>query len=250
MKQALLRFSLPADTALYATQFKDLIARACDKHPVVGESFFHYRNGQAISDAEPDIRFVGGKRWVGILSRSGDTATLLPVAGIAALELGKHCGKPVSMELLEPAYGVEITSYPVHYYYRDVVAKHANRWKGTNEDLVIRTLTERLRLERDRVMLDLPALDISSYRDEAFTRHLDHAADERTLLKERLGIEIHDLRRLAMPLETATGKTNTSVILLQGSFSMFAKLAGMWQMGSLQSRGYGRIIPVKGATAC
>lgn len=247
MKQVLLRFRIPEGVTLRATKFKDLVARACDGQKAVNASFFHYtENGQAIPNSEPDIRFVGGKSWVGILSRDGHMDSLLPVAGIASVALGREFGQPVPMEIHEPEYGIEATQYPVRYFFRDVVFKHANRWKGTDQDLVVRALTERLRLERDRLMLDLPGVDLREFSDSVLVRRREHAEAERQLLAGQLQIVVHDLRRLGMRLETAQGPTNQFVTLMSGSLSMCAKTAGYWQFGGLQSRGYGRLVPAVG----
>lgn len=247
MKQLLLRINLPKGKTLYAGQFKELMARACDEIQSVPSSFFHYESGRPISNAQPDIRFVGGRGWVGILSRSGNMDALLPVAGVATRLVSMHIGQPAAMELLEPEYGVESVEYPIRYFFRDVVSKHANRWRGSNEDLVIRHLCEQLRSERDRLFLDLPAINPNEFLRDGKMMRRDHAEAECALIKERLSIEIHGVRSIGMRLETATGPTNNFVRLLSGSLTMLLKTKGVWQFGSLQSRGYGRLIHERGA---
>lgn len=228
-KQALLRLDLPKGVRYFAPDFKEDVARACNGSSLVGSEFFHYRDGQAISNAEPDIRFVGGRTWVGILSRSGDTDALMPVVGIAARMLNTKFGVPCPVEIEEPRYGMSVTEYPVRYYFRDVVYKKGDEWRGSNEALVEKLLLACICKERDRLCLDLPG---------------DPNGEGRGLeaLKERLMINVHDLRDLGMRLRTAAGQTNKFVRLLSGSLTMYAKADGIWQFGSLQSRGHGRLI--------
>jgi hypothetical protein len=234
VKQVLLRFSLPSGRTFHTQDFKEAVARTCNRSTVVPPKFFHYQNGQPIPDQEPDIRFVGGSRWVGILSRSGDANAVLPVAGLAAQLVSQRMGCPVPMQIEEPEYGIEITDYPVTYYFRDVASKRANRRRGSSEDLLIRLLCDCLRRERDRVGFDLPKKNASEDAD-------------REAVRERLGIVVHDMRELGMRLTTASGATKQFVHLMSGSLSMCAKTTGIWQFGSLQSRGHGRLIPQRGA---
>ena len=226
------------------------MARRCDQLQSVPPSFFHYENGRPISNADPDIRFVGGKNWVGILSRGGDMDALLPVAGIATSVVSNYIGQPAPMELLEPEYGVDSAEYPICYFFRDVVSKHANRWKGSNKDLVIRHLCEQLRSERDRLFLDLPGIPKETFVRDGKMMQRDHAEAECALIKERLSIEVHEVRSIGMRLNTANGPTNNFVRLLSGSLTMFLKTKGIWQFGSLQSRGHGRLIHEIGNKSC
>lgn len=236
MKQAHLRFTLPQDQRLGSGQFKDLVTKACSGLNIVPESFFHYQNGRPIPNAMPDIRFIGGRQWVGILSASGDTNALLAVSGVASMALFKEFGVPVPMELLESTWGMEETPYAQRYFFRDVVHRKGHTWTGTNEELITRLVINVLQRERDEKGLDFPGLEVGAVEPEQYA-----SADEQ-FLKERLAITVHECDEMGLRLTFADGQTNRYARMLRGSFSMNAKLSGIWQAGNLQSRGHGRLI--------
>lgn len=250
MKQALLRIHLPKGQTLFSTQFKELLAKECAGSGVVSDEFFHYRAGAPIPDAMPDITFVGGGSWVGILSRMGNMKSLMAIAGYASKAVSQFAGQPVAMEIEEPEYSIELTDYPVQYFFRDVCSKHANRWKSSKDDLVSHLLLNRLRDERDALNFDLPAADPAPFRHgDVFYRN-DYAQVDRARLQERLCIEVHEVESLGLHLKVASGLTNQHVQLMRGTLSMYAKINGIWQFGNLQSRGYGRLIHAKGVRSC
>lgn len=237
-KQALLRFQLgETKYPLYATDFKDMLARELGGDPVSGEALFHYKNGQPMN-GEPDVRFVGGRQWVGILSLSGDVDKLVGQVATCSRLLHTRLGHAVSVRIEEPEFSAEVSQYPIQYYFREVAIKSANRWPGAHEDLIMNRLTRTLIAKRDEFGFDLPGAAPQAGQ----TRGQAMKADAKALA-ERLGIRIEDGRRLAMRLEVASGMTNQYVELSSGTFTMYCKLSGIWQMGNLQARGYGRIIP-------
>lgn len=253
MKQSYLRFLLPkrlpenssASTTYFgASQFKDLVSKACSNMPAVPESFFHFRNGQPIPDSSPDIRFIGGKGWVGILSVSGDTDALMAVCGPATLALSTHIGQPVPVEMVSPEFAMQETPFAWRYYFRDVACRKANHWKGTDEALITNMVIKMLQRERDQHGFDFPGIDLT---DNTFAGPREAQASDAKFLQERLDIKIHDCDALGLRLTFCDGPTNRYARLLRGSFSMNAKLSGIWQAGNLQSRGYGRIILATGA---
>lgn len=258
MKQTLIRFELPDGCTLYASDFREKVAKAGHGLPYLPPSFFHYgEDGLALSSGSPDIRFVGGKRWVGILSQSGNAQALLPVTGVAAQVVGEVAGQPVPLEVVYPNYGIELTDYPIRYYVRDLVAKHQNRWRGSNEELLARMVLAAIRGERDRLGLDLPGvrpeeIDFSQpvmrgSRPMQYPERVEHADLE--VLRERLSFAVHEARSMGLRFRASTGLTNASFGLLNGTFSMCAKLGGYWQAGNLQSRGHGRLIRAIGGLA-
>lgn len=244
MKQALLRIQIPRTAPpLYAGKFKEQVARAADGDPRIPPDIWHYsENGRPIPDADPDIRFVGGKGWVGLLSISGNTAPLMNLMPHALNVASTHAGEPVAMELQHPTFGLEPTDYPVRYFVRDAVAKRSRHTTQPTADLLVRMLCRRLCAARDRYNLDLP---IAAPREDGRV----YWEDDHALMVERLGIFAADTRSIGMQLETATGKTKQFVGLINGSFVMNAKLTGIWQIGNLPSRGHGRLIMDVGAPA-
>lgn len=227
VKQLLLRIALPEGRSpLYAAVFREMLAKAGDGSSLLPPAFFHYgTDGNTLSCA-PDIRFVGGRGWVGILSRSGDNALFDMAVGIASRVVGAHYGVPVRITIEQPEYGFEATDKPVRYHLRDVAIKTRSkvRREASGDTLTRERLLAGLVAESQRMDLDLPG-------DDA------------------LGIQIHDLRQIGMRLGTTTGATNEFVTLINADVSMFLNLGGIWQIGSLQSRGYGRIVKMVGDKA-
>lgn len=240
MRQSLLRFKLPETQRLTTSQFKDLVTKACSANSVVPESFFHYANGRPIPDSQPDFRFVGGRRWVGILSTSGNTQALLAVSGTVSMALSKELATAIPMDLQKPEFGLEESVFPYRYYFRDLVYRKGNTWKGTNEELVTRLVINVLQRERDQRGMDFPGLEVGAVEPRQY------ASADAQFLKERLAVTVHDCDELGLRLTFADGQTNRYARLLRGSFSMNAKLSGIWQAGNLQSRGYGRLIRIVG----
>lgn len=244
MKQSLLRILLPKTCPpLYAGQFKEMVAKAADGDAGISPAVWHYTaEGNPIPDAEPDIRFVGGKGWVGILSVSGQTDAIYRLMPHALSVAGKHAGEPVPMELEYPDFGVEMTDYPIRYFVRDAVAKHSRNRDKPPHELLTRMICRRLATARNTYNLDLPQ---ASPREDGRV----YWEDDHSELAERLGIFVAETKRIGMRLETANGQTNQFVGLLNGSFVMNAKLQGIWQIGNLPSRGYGRLVMDFGGAA-
>lgn len=228
-QQNLLRFKLGHQAQpLYAQGFKDLTARYFQGNLTTGETLFHFRDGKPIN-TKPDIRFVGGKTWVGVLSDKGNTELLVNHVADFSRILSKHSGRPVPMTLEELDFDAQLATVPSIYYFRDVAVRRSKGWKGTLEDLFINRLTRALRSYRDTRNLDLPG------------SHESAKADAQAIV-DRLQIQVHEIASVGMRLTVAAGDTYEYMHLLNGKFSMYCDLSGIWQIGNLQSRGHGRIV--------
>lgn len=203
-----------------------MLAKAGDGSPLLPPAFFHYGANGRPAQGSPDIRIVGGRGWVGILSRSGDNPLFDMAVGIASRIVGTHYGIPVKITVEQPEYGFEATERPVRYHLRDVAIKARSkvRREMPGIDLIRNRLLTGLVDESGRLGWDLPG-------DDA------------------LGIQVHDLRQIGMRLGTTAGATNEYVTLINADVSMFLNLRGLWQIGSLQSRGYGRVVKMVGDKA-
>lgn len=223
--QQLLRIETPRDRKpLWASAFRELLAKGGDGSALLPPKFFHYDESGRTLPGKPDIRIVGGAHWVGILSQSGDTALMDAATGTAARLVGEHYDMPVAIRVERPQFGVQPpengdSSILYHYYLRDMVIKRRSikRRKKDDAELVQETVLKGLGEIADTYGFDLPP-------------------------ERALGFCLHDLRCIGMKLRTVHGETNEAVTLASAAFSMRANLAGMWQVGQLQSRGYGRIV--------
>ena len=226
MQQLLLRAFTPRGQDPYhAPIFKEDFARTVAGTGLVRPSFFHYDdNGHHLPHGTPDIRFVSGRGWVGILSRSGDRNALEPVLGAVSRIVSDRYQRPIPIQIEALEFGLERTDYPVRYYVRDLALRYARAQTNPhkdmpNEELLRVALWRKLRFESGRNGFDLPTLS-------------------------ELEIQVFSpMRESAMPLRPAHGVTNKAVYLLNGEFAMNLRLKGMWQIGHFPSRGYGRLVP-------
>lgn len=224
--QQLLRITTPKDRKpLWASSFREMLAKGGDGSPLLPPKFFHYDEHGRTLPGKPDIRIVGGARWVGILSQSGDTAMMDSVTGIASRLVGEHFNSPVPILIERPQFGVtppENGDYSRlhHYFLRDMVIKRrSNKRRNKDEaDLVRERLLSGLGEIADTYGFDLPP-------------------------ERAIGLNLSEVRCRCMKLMTVHGETAEAVLLANASFSMRANLAGIWQVGQLQARGYGRIVP-------
>lgn len=221
--QSLLRIGIPdGEQPIRASGFREMLAKAGDGSPLLPPAFFNYREDGRPIPADPDIRTVGGRSWVGILSKNGDDHLFNMAVGIASSVVSKHYGMPAKMMIDHPEYSIAATDDPKHYYIRDMAIKcrsdrRKNISKASVEDLVKEVVLAGLKKEATRCGFDLPPDD-------------------------HIGLQVKNLRQIGLRLVTAHGATNEYLPLINGECSMFLKLNGIWQFGSLQARGYGRLV--------
>ena len=223
-KQSLLKIRLPAgQPRLYANQFRELLAKGGDS--ILPAEFFHYGEDGRSLQGKPDIRVVGGAGWVGILSQSGANPAFDGSVGLASRLVAEHYGVPVPIQVEAPDFGVAVdlnsgNSSMRTYYARDIAIKRrrAMRREMADQDLVRKVILDGIAEIADRFGFDVPPENV-------------------------LRLRMHDLRCIGLRLGTTTGTTNEFVTLANAEFSINCDLRGIWQVGSLQSRGYGRIVP-------
>lgn len=214
MKQTLLRIGLPSGTLLYASRFRELIARL----PNVPAMLFHRAEDGRTHPGAPGIRFVGGRQWVGILADPGHEGLVYDVMGAAVKAVAQEISKAVPVSVEERELGINACHGPVRYWIREMAIKRRTdvRRKASTHDLVASILLRDIEAQASRFGLDLPTRD-------------------------QLDLSVEVVSEKGLRLQTTAGVTNEYVHLVNASFDIHAELRGIWFAGNLTSRGYGRI---------
>lgn len=224
MTQLLLRINTPPGCqTIYRDKFREMLAKAADGRAILPPQFFHYgEDGKPLSTGEAEIRTIGSKNWVGVLSKTGNAELFDPCVGIATRVAANHYGSPAKMEVMELEYGLEAAAMPVFYNLSRAAFKRrsAKRRALSTEEIIKEYLLRQLNDEAERFGFDLPP-------DSA------------------LKIQVHHTKEMGMRLNLNTGLSNEYVSLVDANFSMYLELSGMWQIGNLQARGHGLIYRAK-----
>lgn len=215
-KQTLLRIGLPDGMRVYPSQFREMLA----KIPDLPNALFHRdESGQTINE-RPGVRVAGAVGWVGLVADQDNEKLLREATGAAILAVSKHTGKACPVQIEEHDFGLKLTDEPRMYWVREMVLKRKHP-RAVAQD--IETLV------RDRVLSSIEA-NCDKYAIECPTA-------------EQLGIEtVEIVHQRGLRLQTTTGVTNMFVTLVDAVIMVHADLDGMWFVGNLTSRGYGRII--------
>ena len=217
MKQSLLRINLPRGKTLYASRFRELLARECNLPP----AFFHRAEGGNTLGGPPVIRIVGGKSWVGILGDGTKGAELVESAtGGAIRVVQKELGVNTPVGLETHTMKVEATETLYRYWVREMVIK---RRRKNRREADIEQLAESIILKNLKDAADRSGLDGS-------------------LMENDLLFRVEQVRRpRGLRISTTTGDTNEFATLVDVEFSINRNITGIWFAGNLTSRGYGRI---------
>ncbi len=247
VKQSLLtiRFPQPADS-IRASTFREMLARELNGVAGAAEAFhysesgkplpglLHDGSGKLIGRHEPNLRVVGGKSWVGLLSMKEDDPMFNALLPAAMRVASVHYDAPLQMQISNPEFGLIETDRPHVYYLRDM----ALRLRPTGEG----KKTNRLTKERVQQWLEKDAADLAKervlrwLRDRCAIYGIDLPCDD------RINMVVHEANRMGMRMRTSHGETGQFITLINAEFSLNANLGGIWQVGGLQTRGYGRII--------
>lgn len=214
--QTLLRISLPEGVTLYASHFREMLA----KLPGVPAALFH-RDGEGKTINErPGIRVVGAAGWVGLLADSEHAPLVTDVAGAAILAVSAFANQPCRVQIEHLNAGIKLSHAPQMYWVREMAIKRKSA-KARNQEvgalIAERALTS-IEATCEKYGFDCPTavqLEINT-------------------------IEI--VRERGMNLETSTGLTGMFVHLVDAVITVHADLDGMWFVGNLTARGYGRLI--------
>jgi hypothetical protein len=214
--QYLLRVKLPPGALLYASRFRELLA----KSELLPNEFFHVDANRRPIYALPNIRVVGGRGWVGVLAGEAHRALLYNAAGPAIQMVSRELRAPVSINVEEIELGASPQHVPFEYWLREVVIRRRRQWVSDLplEKAVERTILNGLESYAQQYGIDLPTPDQLELGNVEVTKH-------RYLnIETRAGVAMGEHAHL-----------------IDAKFTLFARLKGHWVVGSLQSRGYGRI---------
>lgn len=218
-KQVLLKIDLPQGTRVYISDFREYVAKAMGQLPACPE-LFHYVNPGQTAPNMPRTRFVGGKRWLGILTDEANENVLYTAMGPAVQAIQHLCGRvtPIYIER------VELKLTPVF---------HPSRRYWVRE----MAIKQRSRRKREMDPVELVSQEIlTGLKRQAEAYGLAWPGDDKIGL-DRVVVE----KARGLALRTTEGVTGEYVGLFDASFSLNASLEGYWLVGNLTSRGYGRI---------
>lgn len=216
MNQTLARITLPEGKKLYASRFRELLAKQ-DLPP----AFFHRAADGHSLEEQPTIRVVGGKSWVGIVGDGENGERLINTAlgpAIRAVSQAVDSCVPVRLETHLPV--IETSEYPCRYWVREMVIKRRTkaRRETPNEDIAAYEIMRGLNNGAKRFNLDV------------------------SLLSSDLVFRVESVHRpRGLRISTTSGDTDEYATLMDVEFILNRKLTGFWFAGALTSRGYGRI---------
>lgn len=248
MHQTLFKIHWPKGVSCYAPDFRKALAESNS----LPSSFFHYgtsiqaklevstADGQKSKEIHtrhfdaaiplprrPPIRVVGGRQWVGVLADPDHEAVLLPFIGTLMNVASQIANQAVKVEMLRYDFGIEYTDYPIKYMLREAAIKR--RGPKSRESAIDVLLAERIFgavHENDAYGID-------------GTCHL-FGLEEPS--RELLDIKVLPIRNIGLHLKTSNAQSKEYVSLVDAEVWMNAKLKGIWQVGNLIARGYGRLI--------
>jgi hypothetical protein len=215
-KQTLLRIGLPRGKRLYPSEFREMLA----KIPSMPSALFHVDENRVALNDRPGIRVVGATGWVGLVADEENKLLLREATGAAIMAVSERTGQACSVEIEEHEFGLKPTFEPKVYWVREMVIKQrGKRARELDPESLIRDrIVTSLEATCEKYGIDCPTVD-------------------------QLGIEtIEAIRPRGLPLQTTTGVTKEFVMLVDARVLIHADLNGMWFVGNLTSRGYGRII--------
>ena len=221
MKQSLLKIHLPKNSKqLFAADFREMLAKAGDGSPLLPPAFFNYgEDGKPLSSVTPEIRIVGGKSWVGVLSMNHESQLFDASVGIASRVASNYYDMPLAINVESKEFSVTRSDFPVVYYLRDMAIKRRTQKAQEKEieELAKKRIENSLAQIAERYGFNMPK-------------------------PEQMQIVFHKSKNIGLHLKTRDSKSNEYVSLLNAEISMYLDLRGIWQVGNLPSRGYGRLI--------
>lgn len=215
MHQTLLRYQLPPGTRIYPNQFRELVAKQDIKNPAV---FHRDERGQSLVDL-PALCFVGATNWVGILAQPNEDDLLNSIIGPATMALSKHLNTSIPISIEQLQVKAEKRFEPVKYRLREIALKR--RYETTQKRPVDELIRDRILsgLERlaGKFCIDLPSADF-------------------------LDVDVNIRIERGVQLQVTGKMTKAFVHVVDADIEMNVDLGGMWMVGNLTSRGYGRLI--------
>lgn len=227
LNQTVVKFGLPNGLYYSPTEFRDDLAR--DKPgKSVGDVFFH-KNGPEgpPMPGRPPIRIIGGGTWIGAVAEPGFGGELLSHMPYL-LETARSKVGLLTVRIEE----TELACVPVEddyftYFVRNMVLRRrATPGVANTPEYKLKRIKETLLTEMKPFFLA---------RNQDVHDHLDIEVElvkEKSLVSKFSG-EIADAGE--------AGRRREVMDMVDARLCMNVKIKGIWQIGSLRSRGYGRV---------
>lgn len=250
MHQTLLRINLPEGVVCHPAPFREKLATTA-----LPSEFFHYGkeiecqdrktelvDGKLVKtelgritkhfdapiplNGRPPIRVIGGRRWLGVVADPNAEDLLMSHVGTIIQTAAGVAGKPCKVEIEQRQFGIRYTETPMRYMLREMAVKR----RGAQA--------------REKDIGQLVAERIFGGANGGF-HGIDGTCAEfgfEPPVKELLEIKVFPTRAIGLHNRTSNGQSKEYVSLVDAEVWMNAHLAGIWQVGNLTARGYGRLI--------
>lgn len=235
--QTVVKLGLPKGMYLRPSDFREELARE-HAGKTVDDVFFHREPGTGFPQkGRAPIRVIGGSSWVGVLAEPGFGPELLHhlpyLLSVARSKVGL-----LTVQIDETEVGVT----PMSETYCDYVVRNMMVRRRTLEKNPVEANLAR----QFRGTENSPEY-LAQYLRNAVIEELRPAFLARNQEVEDyldLAVEITDQFPLTCAYSGGTADAPRQQVMdrVHAKICMNAKLSGIWQVGALRSRGYGRII--------
>jgi hypothetical protein len=207
---------LPPGLRIYPSEFREMLA----KLPDLPNALFHRdEQGRTINE-RPSLRVAGATGWVGLVANEGSEKLLRDAVGPAVMAVSQRTGHPCSVQIEELDFAIKSKVEPTIYWVREMAIKRKGP-QAVNQDIES--------LIADRMRTSIAAVCAQA--------GMECPSDE------QLGIQtVEVVHQRGLRLQATTGITNMWVTLVDARVMIHAELKGMWFVGNLTARGYGRVI--------
>ncbi len=236
-QQTVVKFGLPRGLYLRPNDFRKELARE-NPGKTVGDVFFHRDSATGIPrKGRPPIRIIGGGSWVGAIAEPGFGPELLShlpyMLAVARSKVGL-----LTVQIDE----TDVAALPTdETYFNYVVRNMLVRRRTREENPVEAQMSSKYRGKenspeklaqylRNAVIAELQPAFLA--RNQDIEDHLDFAVE---ILDQHALTNSYSGTTEAAPKRQVFDRVNAKLC-------MNVKLSGIWQVGALRSRGYGRII--------
>lgn len=190
------------------------------KIPNMPNALFHVDEKRNPLNERPGIRVAGAQGWVGLVADEDNKLLLREATGAAIMAVSERIGQSCQVQIEEHEFGLKPTHEPKVYWVREMAIKqrHKSARDKDPETLIRDRILSSLEATCDKYGIDCPTAEV-------------------------LGVQtIEAVRPRGLRLMTTAGITPEFVMLVDAKVLIHADLDGMWFVGNLTARGYGRII--------
>jgi len=218
---------------LWPARFRELLAREGERRGLPGE-LFRSKDGRTT----PPVHVIGARGWVGLVGTGSDGIGLVESVLPGVLKILQEArGTPVAVQLMEHEKSI-LPSNRVHtYWIREMVfRKRSVRHPPREEDLP--------RLIKESVLSGLYRSAGWLWRPDRPDEARVHPDADAFMDVPNLELDVLDiLRPRGLQIVTSDGgPCGEYATLCDVQIGLNANLQGVWQVGALTARGYGRIV--------